>query len=382
MFKYSFRIKLGLFLFGIMIVLSVFGLNWYMVNSIREDAGEQVKHLAKAYTDAINNLDATNIQYVLEILLPSIHFPMVITSNDEIYAVKNVNIDEVIGSEQYSDKAWQIVRRMDKSFVPLIVTGNGKEISRIHYGDPEIVGKLQWVPYIEIGLAFLFVILGMLGFQFIRNSEKRSIWMGMAKETAHQLGTPVSSLMGWTKLLEEGEDSKDIIPAIYADLDHLSQISNRFQKIGSKSKFQKVSLLEISKKSADYMRLRIPSTADVKITVKGEKSIISGEETLLSWAMENLIKNAIDASLKSNGSISIDISSKPESAIIHITDSGSGIDRKNRKNIFNPGFSTKKRGWGLGLSLTRRIIEDNHHGQIRLISSKPGETIFKIELPL
>ncbi|NQU66795.1 MAG: HAMP domain-containing histidine kinase [Candidatus Marinimicrobia bacterium] len=380
MFKYSFQIKLGLFIFGFMIVFTVFGLNWYMVKNIREDAREQVEYLARAYTDAINNLEPENIQYILEIIMPSINFPMVITSNNEIYAVKNLNINYPEGSPEYEAKIRDIIVRMDESFTPLPVTGNDIEISRIHYGDPAIVGKLRWVPYLEVGLMILYILLGFFGFQFIRNSEKRSIWMGMARETAHQLGTPISSLMGWVKLLEDGESRKEVIPYIHEDISHLSQISNRFQKIGSHSKFKPVPLLKLAQKTADYMQARIPSSSRIQIVVSGEDATISGEETLLSWALENLVKNALDALKNNTGTITVEIS-QAIGASIQVTDTGSGISRKNRNHIFKPGFSTKKRGWGLGLSLTRRIIEDIHRGKITLVSSKPGGTVFRIDLP-
>ena len=381
MFKYALHIKLGFFIFGFVIVFTVFGLNWYMVKNIRDDAREQVEYLARAYSDAINNLEPKNIQYVLEILMPSISFPMVIMSNNEIYALKNLRIEEVEGSQEYRAKIQDIIQRMDDSFTPLLVMGNGIEISRIHYGDPAIVGKLRWVPYLEIGLMMVFILMGFFGFQFMRNSEKRSIWMGMARETAHQLGTPVSSLMGWVKLLEDGEKPNEIIPYIHDDLSHLSQISNRFQKIGSHSKFKSVSLLHLSQKTAEYIQVRVPTISHIQILVEGENISVPGEDTLLSWALENLVKNALDAIRDLAGRITIQVSESADKGMIRITDTGCGINRKHRSLVFRPGFSTKKRGWGLGLSLTRRIIEDIHRGRIILVSSKPGETIFMIELP-
>ena len=381
MFKYSFQIKLGLFIFGFLIVFTVFGLNWYMVKNIREDAREQVEYLARAYKDAINNLEPDNIQYILEILMPSINFPMVITSNNEIYAVKNLNIKEKEDTSIYEEKIREIINRMDELFTPLPVMGNDIEISRIHYGDPAIVGKLRWVPYLEVGLMFLFILLGFFGFQFIRNSEKRSIWMGMARETAHQLGTPVSSLMGWIKLLEDGETPSEVIPYIHDDLSHLRQISNRFQKVGSYGKLKPVSLLELAQKTADYMKLRIPASSRIEIQIVGKDISVPGEDTLLSWALENLMKNALDAMRDNEGEITLRILESGNGAAIQVSDTGSGINRKNRRHIFRPGFSTKKRGWGLGLSLTRRIIEDIHHGKIALESSKPGGTVFRIDRP-
>ncbi len=382
MYKYSFRIKLGLFLFGIAIVFSVFGLNWYMVKSLREEARQQVEYLAKAYSNAINNSDTGNIQYVLDILLPSIHFPMIITSEDEIYAVKNVKLTEKKGTPEYEKKIRQIIAQMDATFEPLPVMGNDIEISRIHFGDPHIIRQLKWIPYFEVGVVLLFVFFGFIGFQFIRNSEKRSIWVGMARETAHQLGTPISSLMGWTKLLEDGENPKEIIPYVHEDLEHLRQISNRFQKIGSKSKFHPVSLLKIARSTAEYMEKRIPSNSRVSIEVTGEDIRIQGEETLLSWAMENMIKNSLDACKGGGGKVIVSIISMDNKALIQVEDTGKGISRKNWNNIFKPGFSTKQRGWGLGLSLTRRIVEDIHRGKLKLISSRPGKTVFGMFLPL
>ncbi|NOZ09245.1 MAG: HAMP domain-containing histidine kinase [FCB group bacterium] len=376
-----FQIKLGLFVLGIVVILAVVWSNWLLIEEIRKDARKQVEFLAKAYSDAINKSEGNDIRYVMDYLLPSINFPIIITNPDEIYAYKNINVEAEEGSPQFQEELKRIEARMDEAFDPLPVIWNEQQISEIHFGDPEIVGQIQWLPYFEVGGVLIFVLFGFLGFQLIRKSERNFIWAGMARETAHQLGTPISSLLGWLKLLEDGdEDLPALIAGMDQDIHRLNEISDRFHKIGSKPQFKKVNLMTIAASVCDYMQSRVSSRSGVKIETSGAAVEIRAEETLISWAIENLIKNAIDATHRRGGKIEITIQELPGQAILEIRDNGQGISRSLRRNIFRPGFSTKTRGWGLGLSLTRRIVEEIHSGSVRLVRSKPGETIFRITL--
>ncbi len=376
-----FQIKLGLFLLGIVIILAVVWSNWLLIKEIRKDAHKQVEFLARAYSDAINKSEGDDIRYVMDYLLPSINFPIIITNPEEIYAWKNIHVGTDEKSPQFREELLRIEARMDESFDPLPVIWNDIQIGEIHFGDPEIVGQIQWLPYYEVGGVLIFVLFGFLGFQLIRKSERNFIWAGMARETAHQLGTPISSLLGWIKLLEDGEEN---IPALMEGMDQdirrLSEISDRFHKIGSKPQFKKVNLLSVATSVGEYMQSRISSRSGVVIQTRGEAVEVDAEETLISWAIENLIKNAIDATRTKGGKIEITLRNDSGQAVLDVSDDGIGISRSQRRNIFRPGFSTKKRGWGLGLSLTRRIVEEIHSGSVRLMRSRPGETIFRIVL--
>ena len=202
----------------------------------------------------------------------------------------------------------------------------------------------------------------------------------MARETAHQLGTPVSSLMGWVKLLREGNDNNSyILDSMDQDISRLSEISERFSKIGSKPKLKELFLSELISEVSDYMINRLPKQSGIAITNSGDINVtVQGDWILLRWAVENLMKNSVDAIGVGNGEISTLLSKSANSIQLDIIDTGKGINRSEWKNIFRPGYSSKRRGWGLGLSLTQRIVNEIHGGNIRVASSKPGETIFRL----
>ena len=376
----TFKIKLTLFAFGIFIIILVFGINKLLINRLRNEAHQQVQLLAESYSDAINSDNEEDIRFVMDILLPSLNFPIIITSNNEISSIMNLDISLIDENLESIKHIWEIVDEMDAIYQPLDLKWNGMKWGRIHFSDPRVVTQLQWMPYIEIGCSIIFIIISLWGFHIIRQSERNMIYAGMAKETAHQLGTPISSLMGWSKLLKEKQTKNSLIlSSIDEDISRLKEISERFSKIGSKPKFKKVNLYDLVYDSMTYMHTRLPENSQITIDLKGSNNLfIQGDWTLLSWGIENLLKNSVDAISYGVGSILIDIMYKKRHTSIIITDSGKGIHRKNWKNIFYPGFSSKQRGWGLGLTLTSRIIKDIHNGDIRLLRSKPGKTIFEI----
>ena len=381
----SANIKLALFALAITISSLIFWVNRQMVTQLRFDAQKQVKYLAQAYTKAINSTDEHELQFVLDVVLPSLNFPIVITTNKEIYATINLEIPYEEGSPQYNNAVWLIVHRMDDEFTPLKIVWENIEVGDIHFGDPDIVGRMRWLPVMELCLALLFILLSLWGMRLIRKSEKNSIYVGMARETAHQLGTPISSLMGWFKLLQEDPKNRDeIMDSIDDDIHRLMAISDRFAKIGSNPKKDDIDICKLIENIALYISHRISDRSKININTKiPESKWILGDETLLSWAFENLIKNSVDAIERGEGDIVIELTSISNKQIqIDIIDSGKGIPRKDRSNVFKPGFSSKKRGWGLGLSLTKRIIEELHQGKIFVLKSQPGKTVIRAVLNL
>ena len=380
-FKRQSNIKLGLFAFALIIASSVFLVNRIIVGQIREDAKKQVEHLAKAYTEAINTADENDIHFVMDMILPSLNFPLVITFSDEIYAIMNLDIAYPENSKEYKQEIQIIIQRMDESFPPLGLTWNDKEIGYIHYGDSAIVNKMEWLPFLEVGLAILFLILVLWGIQLIRNSEKNSIFAGMARETAHQLGTPISSLMGWVNFLEdEGHSRKEIAQSMNEDISRLSEISDRFSKIGSNPQLKDIDLNATLTELTTYLQHRLPKRSEIDLKFSADVSHkIAGDKILLTWSFENIIRYAIDAIEAGKGSVQVKLYENESKIRIDFIDSGRGINRKNWKNIFKPGFSTKKRGWGLGLSLTHRIISEIHSGRIKVVNSKKGETIIRVK---
>ena len=381
--KHSSNIKAALFLLGFILVIFLFTYTQGIVNELRKDNGEIVKLYAEIIAQTISDENDTNLDFVFDEIIQKAQFPIIYSNNkkDPVYS-KNINTDK--------SKLRRIQSTMDEQneAIPLRYTNPQTNeiilIGYLHYGDSSQIEKLKWLPFIEIGAITLFILLGFISFSIIRNSEKRNIWVGMARETAHQLGTPISSLMGWLEWMKnKPNDQEKIIDDISLDLERLQQVSDRFSKMGSETKIEEVHLSNIVDNIVLYFNRRIPSMGkSIIIENQLESDLkIRANGILISWAIENVVKNAIDA-LDNEGIISLKSKFEKKSIIIVIEDSGKGISRKNWKNIFRPGFSTKEQGWGLGLSLTSRIINEIHGGSIYVSQSKPGKgSTIEISLP-
>jgi len=381
--KYSSNIKAGLFLLGFVLIIFLLSYTQNIVNELRSDNGEIVKLYAEIIAETISDENDANLDFVFDKIIQKAQFPIIYSNNqrEPIYS-KNINKDK--------SKLKKIQLTMDEQneAIPLSyanpLTNEIILIGYLHYGDSNQIEKLKWLPFIEIGAITLFIFLGFISFSIIRNNEKRNIWVGMARETAHQLGTPISSLMGWLEWLKNKPNDQDkIINDISIDLDRLQQVNDRFSKMGSEAKLKEIHLSSIVDNVVIYFNRRIPSMGK-SITIENKlfsNIKIKANGILISWAIENVIKNAIDA-LENEGIITLKSNMDKKNIIIEVQDSGKGILRKDWKNIFRPGFSTKEQGWGLGLSLTSRIIKDIHGGDIYVSKSKPGKgSTIEIALP-
>ena len=356
----------------------MFFINRLMINNIRKDARVQVEKIALAYSEVIHK-EQGDIPNFLKIFLPTINFPLVITFNNEFYGHNKHVIFKDKKNIEYTIN--EFIKKSSKNFEPLPIIWNENIMGKIHYGDPIIISQLKWLPYIEIGFTLIFLVFVIWGFQIIRISEENYIWAGMARETAHQLGTPISSLFGWLKLLEEDSiDKKEIYYSINEDVQRLSDISDRFYKIGTNPSLSQTNIVLILNKIKIYFIKRVPRNSNIQFNINSNVDyLINGDPILLTWSIENIIKNSLDATNYKNTIIDINIYNDKTSIIIDIIDNGKGILRNKWKKIFEPGYSTKKRGWGLGLSLSKRIIEDLHNGKINIIKSKNLKTLFRIQ---
>jgi len=379
----SFKIKLSLFFLGTIVVFSIFFVNRLIISNVRIDSRIQVEKIALAYSDVIHKEDG-DIPNFLNIFLPTINFPLVITFNNEFYGHNDHAIFENKNQKQLELTINNFIETSMDNFDPLPIMFDNIEMGKIHYGDPKIINQLKWLPYFEIGFTLVFLFFVFWGFQIIRISEKNYIWAGMARETAHQLGTPISSMFGWLKLLEDNSVNKEnIYRSIEEDVNRLSDISDRFYKIGTSPKLVLTDLILVIENIKKYYLNRIPVKSNVKINLNYNNSIfVMGDMILLNWAFENIIKNSLDATNWKNSIIDVNFVKTNQLVVIEISDNGKGIVRNKWKKIFEPGFTSKERGWGLGLSLTKRIIEDLHNGKIIVTSAKPGLTSFRIQFKI
>jgi len=381
--KYSSNIKAGLFFLGFILIIFLLSYTQNIVKELRNDNSEIVKLYAEIIAETISDENDSNLDFVFDEIIQKAQFPIIYSNSQKepIYS-KNINTDKS------KLKRLQLTMDEQNESIPLRYTNPLTNeiilIGYLHYGDSSQIEKLKWLPFIEIGAITLFILLGFVSFSIIRNNEKRNIWVGMARETAHQLGTPISSLMGWLEWLKNNPNDKaKIINDISIDLERLQQVSDRFSKMGSETKLKEIHLSSIVDNVVLYFNHRIPSMGKSIII---ENQLVSNIKIkangiLISWAIENVIKNAIDA-LENEGIITIKSNIDKKNVIIEVQDSGKGILRKDWKNVFRPGFSTKEQGWGLGLSLTSRIIKDIHGGDIYVSKSQPGiGSTIEISLP-
>lgn len=251
----------------------------------------------------------------------------------------------------------------------------------IYYDQSNLLRQLHYVPYIQFALIFIFIAIAIGMLLTAQHSEQNRLWVGLSKETAHQLGTPISSLNAWQQLLSERYPDDDLIPQMEKDIDRLRTIADRFSKIGSEPEMQPADLLTVVQDSATYMRTRISNKVTLEAHLPKEPCYLLLSEPLMEWVIENLIKNAIDAMGGQAGTISLTLQTHDNEVWLDITDTGKGMDKRTQRRIFQPGFTTKKRGWGLGLPLAKRIIEQYHGGKLTLQSSKINEgTTFRITL--
>ena len=380
------NIKGGIFLIGVLLVIGLFSYTSYLSSQLRQDNREVVKLYAEIIAETVKDNSDTNIDFIFDNIIKKVKFPIIQSDQNKIPQLWT-NLPENINSQS---ERLKLIVSMDNINQPIPLVFNDSNSGPItfgylHYGDSKLIQKIQMWTYIEILSIGIFILFGFFGFSFIRNSEKQHIWIGLSRETAHQLGTPVSALLGWLDHLKSDKvDIKKIIPELEADIDRLQQVSRRFSKMGSNPKMEYFDLSKRVEGVLDYLKQRIPTLGKkVEFINDIDKDIkIRANGTLISWAIENLIRNSIDSIFHDSGVIRISLTQNNNNVKIRISDNGCGVPKKDWKNIFRPGFSTKKSGWGLGLSLCQRIINEVHKGNLYILkSNQDNGTIFEINIP-
>ena len=385
---------------GVILISAVF--IWYtfdIIAQLQADTRSQVEKYVRLWQFAANSpTSGGELQFVFDEIIVKATFPIAVLDVDR----KPIHWRNIKGIDatDTSAAAYAVVKEAAEQ----MLAENGEfplyfgetHVNYFCYGNPEIIAQLRWMPFVEIGIVIAFLLVGFIGFQNIRRSEERFIWVGMAKETAHQLGTPITSLMGWLEVMETecttgGQTEplplvNETVVNMKVDVVRLEKIANRFGQIGSIPELRLCHLQHLLQDTVEYYRRRLPFEG------KGTQIIYEPKELptvalnleLLGWALENLIKNALQAVDSRSGRVIIDphVVSERQEIHIAITDNGIGIPQAAGRKVFRPGFTTKKRGWGLGLTLVKRIVEEYHGGRVSLKRSKPGETVFEIVLPI
>lgn len=330
---------------------------------------------AEAQQSLLNAGEFTEVELPLKILNYNSTIPLLLTSSKDSI-IDGRNIDKSVINDSILSK--RILKQFKKENEPIKISYDSDKYRLLYYGNSSLLNKLKYYP---IALFLIIFLFGLLIFNFYRASKvatQNKLWAGMAKETAHQIGTPLSSLIGWLEIMKADNVDETIITEIEKDITRLQTITDRFSKIGSEPILEKRNIISETEQSFDYLKSRFSKQVEFTFSAPNYPILISLNSTLHSWTIENLIKNAIDA-MKGKGKLNVIMEDSEKFIKIKVQDTGKGIPKNQFKSVFEPGFTTKKRGWGLGLSLTKRIVEEYHKGKIKVLSSELNKgTIIQI----
>lgn len=357
---------------------------WYTNKLMEKLSAEEHKRIelwAEATQQLINSNPDQDVSFLFEVLRNNETIPVILVNmEDEIISFRNLDSVKMLDPIFQKKKLAEFMNNGKEHFI--IKTEEGISLNKIYYSDSNLLRQLYYYPYIQLTLVFLFILVSYFAFNVSRKAEQDQVWLGMSKETAHQLGTPISSLMAWLEILKETyPDNPDLLDELEKDIKRLDKIADRFSKIGSQPQLSAMNLYEVLENSLIYMKSRVPNSIKITTDFPADKIVlIPINPGLFEWVIENLCKNAVDA-IGQQGEINISVEEHIKSIDIDIKDSGKGILKKNFKTVFNPGYTTKNRGWGLGLSLVKRIIEQYHGGKVFVKQSEIGiGTTFRIVL--
>lgn len=354
-----------LILSSFLVVTLILWNTYVFFQKVKEEERTKMELWAEAQkTLNISELD-TDLPLVLEILSKNTSIPLILT--DEKGRVEKRNNIELTDDE-FKKVSRNLIEKYKRQNEPIIISFEDK-VQYLYYGNSPLLTKLTYYPLALLLIIFLFAAVIVSYFRTNKMSAQNKLWAGMAKETAHQIGTPLSSLLGWLEIMRADNVDETTITEIEKDVVRLQTIADRFSKIGSEPALEKVDVVELTKNSCDYLKSRFSSQVEFNLTAPDYPIHLMLNPILHSWTIENLIKNAVDAT-KGKGKIVVSIEDEPRFLKIKVEDNGKGIPKNHFKKVFEPGFTTKKRGWGLGLSLTRRIVEEYHNGRIKVLHSE------------
>jgi nitrogen-specific signal transduction histidine kinase len=400
----SANIKLTLLIVSVGVVLGTLIYSHNLVTQLRQREFQVARLFSSAVVYYTNQeMSDDSLYNMITHYVQTSEVPVIMTDNHNVPVVRNfhannwnVPYDSTLDSSRQVAALREEMSVMDQQYVPIPVYYYNKErrdsvvTQYIHYGNSLVLGKIESLPFIQLLLGAVVVFIGYISFSYLKRSEQSNIWVGMARETAHQLGTPLSSLLGWSELLRlsarEPQEVEKIAGEIDRDIERLNRIAVRFSKIGAIPDLKPENIVQLIAEVMNYFEGRLPKLRKnirLELDTDEDEIIVPVNRELFEWVMENLVKNAFEAIESPEGLIRVHIhrTMRKDGVLIDVTDTGKGITARNKNDVFRPGYSTKKRGWGLGLSLARRIIQEYHHGRLLVKESVPGKgTTFRIRL--
>lgn len=383
------RVKRILVAGAVLIVVASLWVSHGLISDLKNEEQTKMGVWAEAMRSLTSADETTDLNLVLRVINDNHTIPVIVTDEKgRVTTSRNLRLRYHTSRDS--------VKQVNEALARLKAGGHSMRISLgtdevgethatalyIYYGQSLLLQRLAWFPYVQLGVVTVFLLVALLALLSTKRAEQNKVWVGLTKETAHQLGTPISSLMAWMAVMRETHPDDALIDEMEADVRRLEMVAERFSKIGSAPKLHPETVGPIVERVAEYIARRIPKSVKLTVDLRDESELIPISAPLVEWVVEVLCKNAADA-MPGVGQIGISGGKVGDRYVIDVADTGKGIERKHHKTVFRPGFTTKQRGWGLGLSLAKRIIEEYHHGRIYVLRSAPGEgTVFRIELPI
>lgn len=376
------QVKILLVVMAVVMSVGSLVISHFLVRDLKREEQRKMEIWAEAMRSLNSADEYTDLTLVLTVLNSNSTIPVVVLDREgEVQDYRNILLREGSAEEQMRAVKRKAQSMMDAGRV-IRVYLSSTDYMEICYADSLLLRRLAWWPYVQLGLVFVFVVVAIFALLSSKRAEQNKVWVGLSKETAHQLGTPISSLMAWQEMLRETYPDDELLPEMGKDVERLQRIAERFSKIGSLPELRPEGLNEVLSAVTQYISRRASNRVRLTCTVPQQPLIVPMCSSLFEWVVENLCKNAIDA-MDGQGSITLTASTEGALAVVEVADTGKGIPKNKFRTVFTPGFTTKKRGWGLGLSLAKRIVEEYHHGRIYVKNSEVGRgTTFRIELKM
>ena len=372
------KVKLLLIFFAAVIAASSLWVSNMLVDDLKEEEVRKMKMWASAMGSLISAEENADVTLEQEILSSNSTIPVILTDETgSIIQYNNIVLDE--GADTLAVLMERVAdMRRGGRVIPVPMGEWGEQYAC--YDDSMILTQLSYYPYVQLTVVLLFFVICFVAILSSKRAEQNRVWVGLSKETAHQLGTPISSLMAWTTVLKEKYPDDELLPEMERDVARLQMVAERFSKIGSKPEPASEDLIAVVERAVEYVKHRSPSNVIYEVNFPKRPLLVRVNAPLIEWVIENLCKNSIDA-MNGAGTITVTVTQNDDKAFVDVCDTGKGLPKSQHKRVFEPGFTTKKRGWGLGLSLAKRIMQEYHKGRIYVKSSAPGKgATFRIEL--
>lgn len=371
------RLKFAFIFVAVLIAIASVVVSDLLIKNLAQEERQKIKVWSEATRVMTSANPSLNMNLILEIIQGNTSIPVILCAeNDSLLTYNNIEVPEINSDAFMATK----IKELKGKNPPIVIDMEDGTFQYLYYDDSIMLKRLLIYPYAQLSVVFVFILLAFLALASTKKAEQNKVWVGLSKETAHQLGTPISSLIAWIEYLRLKEIDPSLLSEMEKDVKRLETIAERFSKIGSNPDPLPVNIIDSIRAALGYMETRISSKVKMYVHLPEEPVLVLMNDSLFAWVIENLTKNAVDA-MEGQGEIIFQVENREKVLRIDISDTGKGIPKSKFKTVFNPGYTTKKRGWGLGLSLVKRIIESYHGGKIYVKSSEAGKgTTFRIEL--